>query len=167
MHWLSLIHILNEEKYGWREWYKDDDTFGLDVNDFETQEEFQKVYNTRREEIRQKEREQREQERLRLQKERQQRHEEELRVEAEKARVDDKIYTFCGVAFPHAQRPYSYRTEDTTIKVGDLVLVPVGDKETTGTVVSVGQYMRIAAPYPVDKTKFIIRKIDGETGLSG
>lgn len=163
----EYLEALNEGKYGWREWYKDDDTLGLDVNDFETQEEFQKVYNTRREEIRQKEREQREQERLRLQKERQQRHEEELRVEAEKARVDDKIYTFCGVAFPHAQRPYSYRTEDTTIKVGDLVLVPVGDKETTGTVVSVGQYMRIAAPYPVDKTKFIIRKIDGETGLSG
>lgn len=158
----EYLEALNEEKYGWREWYKGDDALGLDVNDFETNDEFQKAYNARRDEKRQKEREQREQERLRLQRERQQRHEEELRIEAEKARTDDKIYTFCGVAFPHAQRPYSYRTEDPTIRVGDLVLVPVGDKETTGTVVSVGQYMRIAAPYPVDKTKFIIGKIDKE-----
>jgi primosomal protein N' len=66
------------------------------------------------------------------------------------------------VAFPHAVRPYSYRTEYPTIKVGDEVLVPVGDKETIGTVVSVGQYMRIAAPYPVDKTKFIISKVNKE-----
>ena len=156
----KYLEALNEEKYRWREWYKDDDTLGLDVNDFETQEEFQKAYNTRHDEKYQKEREQREQEYLRLQKERQQRYEEELRIEAEKARMDDKIYTFCGVAFPHAQRPYSYRTEDLTIKVGDSVLVPVGNQEATGTVVSVGQYMRIAAPYPVDKAKFIIGKID-------
>lgn len=162
----EYMEALNEEKYGWREWYKDDDTLGLNVNDFETQEEFQKAYDARRNEQRQKEREQREQERRRLQeqreKERQQRHEEEQRIEAEKARTDDKIYTFCGVAFPHAVRPYSYRTEDPTIKVGDEVLVPVGDKETIGTVVSVGQYMRIAAPYPVDKTKFIISKVNKE-----
>ena len=56
-------------------------------------------------------------------------------------------------------RPYHYKTEDATIKIGDEVLVPVGDKETTGTVVSVGQYLRVAAPYPVDKTKSIIGKI--------
>lgn len=75
------------------------------------------------------------------------------------ARADDKIYTFCGVVFPHTLHPYHYRTEDAAIKVGDEVLVPVGTKETIGTVVSIGQYMRIAAPYPVEKTKFIIRKM--------
>ena len=159
----EYLEALNEEKYGWREWYKDDDTLGLNVNDFETQEEYQKAHDARRNEQRQKEREQREQERQRLQKERQQQREQEQHIEAEKARVDDKIYTFCGVAFPHAMHPYHYRTDDPTIKVGDEVLVPVGDKETTGKVVSVGQYMRVAAPYPVDKTKFIIAKIQDET----
>lgn len=162
----EYMEALNEKKYGWRERYKDDDTLGLDLNSFETQEEYQKAYDVRLNEKRQREREQREQERKQLQeqreKERQQRREEERRIEAEKARVDDKIYTFCGVAFPHALHPYHYRTEDSTIKVGDEVLVPVGDKETTGTVVSVGQYMRVAAPYPVDKTKFIICKIKKE-----
>lgn len=137
---------LNKEKYGWREWYKEDDTLGLDVNAFETQEEFQKVYYARRNEKRQKEC--------------LQRLEEEKHIEAEKARIDDKVYTFCGVAFPHAHRPYYYRTDDPTIRIGDEVLVPAGDKETTGTVVAVGQYMRIAAPYPVDKSKFIISKVN-------
>lgn len=162
----EYLEALNEEKYGWREWYKDDDTLGLDVNSFETQEEYQKAYDTRLNEKRQREREQREQERRRLQeqreKERQQRREEERRIEAEKALVDDNIYTFCGVAFPHAPHPYHYRTDDPTIKVGDEVLVPAGDRETTGKVVSVGQYMRVAAPYPVDKTKFIISKVNKE-----
>ena len=138
----EYLEALNEEKYGWRERYKDD-TLGLDVNSFETQEEYEKAYYARLNEKRQREREQQEQ---------------KQRIEAEKARVDDKIYTFCGVMFPHALHPYHYRTDDSTIKVGDEVLVPAGDKETTGTVVSVGQYMRVAAPYPVEKTKFIIGK---------
>ena len=78
--------------------------------------------------------------------------------------TDDKnIYIICGVIFPHAVKPYHYRTDGGSIKIGDTVLVPVCDKETTGTVVSVGQYMRIAAPFPVDRTKFIIRKIPDET----
>ncbi len=144
----------NEEEYDWREWYRDDDTLGLDVNDFETQEEYEKAYDVRRREKRQRERERQERERRRQ--------EEEQRIEAETARTDTDIYTLCGVVFPHALRAYSYRTEDPTIVIGDDVLVPTGDTETIGTVVSVGQYMRIAAPYPIDKTKFIIGKVDKE-----
>ncbi|MDO4343351.1 MAG: hypothetical protein Q4C50_00975 [Eubacteriales bacterium] len=149
-------------KNAWRKTVPDGSKYGLDPKYYDSEQEYQKAYDARRDEKRQKEREQRKQEGLRLQRERQQHYGEEKRIEAEKARVDDKIYTFCGVAFPHALRPYSYRTEDPTIKVGDEVLVPVGDKETNGIVVSVGQYMRIAAPYPVDKTKFIICKIDSK-----
>ena len=151
----EYMEALNEEKYGWREWYKDDDTLGLDLNRFETQEDYRKAYDALLNEKHQREREQ---ERIQLQEQR----ERKRCIEAEKARMDNKIYTFCGVSFPHALHPYHYRTEDSTIKVGDEVIVPVGDKETTGTVVSVGQYMRVAAPYPVDKTKFIICKIKKE-----
>lgn len=162
----EYLEALEEEKYGWRKWYKDDDTLGLNVNDFETQEEYRKAYDARLEEKRQTEREQREQERRQLQQQREQerreRVEKEQRIEVEKARVDENIYTICGVMFPHTLHPYHYRTDDPTIKVGDEVLVPVGDKETIGKVVSVGQYMRVAAPYPVDKTKFIISKIKNE-----
>lgn len=161
----EYLEALEEEKYGWREWYKDDDTLGLNVNDFETQEEYRKAYDARLEEKRKTEREQRDKERRQLQQQREQERRERLeteRIEAEKARVDETIYTFCGVVFPHTLHPYHYRTDDTTIKVGDEVLVPVGDKETIGKVVSVGQYMRVAAPYPVDKTKFIISKNKSE-----
>lgn len=162
----EYLEALEEEKYGWRKWYKDDDTLGLNVNDFETQEEYRKAYDARLEEKRQTEREQREQECRQLQQQREQerreRVEKEQRIEVEKARVDENIYTFCGVMFPHTLHPYHYRTDDPTIKVGDEVLVPVGGKETIGKVVSVGQYMRVAAPYPVDKTKFIISKIKNE-----
>lgn len=156
----EYMEALDEERYGWREWCKNGDTLGLSVNDFETHEEYRKAYDARLSEKRQKGREQRELERQQLIQRRREIVEKEQRIEAEKARTDNKIYTFCGVAFPHAPHPYHYRTDDPTIKVGDEVLVPAGDKETTGTVVSVGQYMRIAAPYPVDKTKFIIRKME-------
>lgn len=158
----EYLEALEEEKYGWRKWYKDDDTLGLNVNDFETQEEYRKAYDARLEEKRQTEREQREQERRQLQQQREQerreRVEKEQRIEVEKARVDENIYTICGVIFLNADRPYHYITDDTSIKIGDEVLVSVGDKETIGKVVSVGQYMRIASPFPINRMKKIKSK---------
>lgn len=76
-------------------------------------------------------------------------------------RINDKtIYTYCGVLLPFSERVFSYRTEDNTIQIGDTVLVPVGrdNEEMEGKVVSVGQYARAGVPYPVEKTKFILRK---------
>lgn len=56
---------------------------------------------------------------------------------------------------------YSYRCNDQSIKAGDKVIVPVGDKqEITGTVISVDFYARDQVPYPIEKTKFIIRKAE-------
>ncbi len=82
----------------------------------------------------------------------------------EKLPEDKTIYIYCGVLLPFSSRPYSYRTEDSSLKIGDRVLVPVGaeQKEMTGTVVSVGQYTRVSVPFPVEKTKKIIRRIEGE-----
>lgn len=39
--------------------------------------------------------------------------------------------------------------------------MPVGreDEEMEGKVVSVGKYARAGVPYPVEKTKFILKKI--------
>lgn len=78
------------------------------------------------------------------------------------AHVDDKIiYTYCGVLLPFSNRAFSYRTEDDTIQIGDGVIVPVGvdNEEMKGKVVSVGKYARAGVPYPVEKTKFILKKI--------
>lgn len=54
---------------------------------------------------------------------------------------------------------YSYRTLDESIRAGDKVVVPVGGtQEIVGTVVSVASYTPDQVPYPVEKTKFILRK---------
>lgn len=140
---------LNERKYSWRKWYKDKDTLGLSVDDFETRDEFREVFNARMSDQRQKECEQREQER---------RQKEFERFNSQEAIEDKNIYTLCGISFPHASHPYHYKTDDSTIKIGDTVIVPVGDKETEGTVISVGQYTRQAAPFPIDKIKTIISR---------
>ena len=83
--------------------------------------------------------------------------------EKRKAYLEDKtIYTYCGVLLSSSCPPYAYRTEDKTIQIGDTVIVPVGKKEREmkGKVVSIGQYSRIAIPYPVEQTKFILRRIE-------
>lgn len=131
------------KKYGWREWYCGRDICGLNVNNYETKEEFQQALDERREELRNKKREQEEEQRAK---------------DTAEILNDKKIYTYCGVMLSNSGRSYSYRTEDTTIKVGDIVCVPVGkeNKVVTGTVVSVGQYARIVVPYPVEQTRFII-----------
>ncbi len=157
----EYLEALNEEKYGWRDWYRDQDNFGLDPDTFETQDAFRDARNARQEEKRRLEREERQKQReAQIEAQRQ------ARIESDKAAMSDKnIYTYCGVALPFSSRPYSYRTDDETIKIGDTVIVPIGEdqKEMKGTVVSVGQFMRVAAPYPVEKTKFILRKINEET----
>lgn len=76
--------------------------------------------------------------------------------------LDDKaVYTYCGVLLPFSSRPYFFRTDKDDIEIGDRVLVSVGsdNKETEGVVVSIGKYLRIGAPFPVEKAKFIIKKV--------
>ena len=83
--------------------------------------------------------------------------------EKRKAYLEDKtIYTYCSVLLSPSLPPYAFRTEDQTIQIGDTVIVPVGKKEQEmkGKVVSIGQYSRIAVPYPVEQTKFILRRIE-------
>lgn len=146
----EYLEALRERKYGWREWYKERDTLGLDVGDFETQEEFREAFNARMTEKRQKDREIRDAERLMKR---------QRCISSSENTKDKTIYTICGVVFDHAVHPYNYKTDDLTIVLGDKVLVPVGDTEAIGTVVSVGQFLRIAAPFPIDKMKSVIRKV--------
>lgn len=81
-------------------------------------------------------------------------------VKMEEYEKDTTIYTYCGVLLSHSTRPYFFRTEDVSIKIGDEVIVPVGSdkREAKGKVVSVGQYARIGVPFPVEQTKMILRK---------
>lgn len=153
----EYLDALREKKYGWRAWYEHLDTLGLDVGDFETQEDFQRAFDARRREKRQKEREEREAERLRWQNEQ----------GYHRENADDKtVYTICGVEFPGTLRPYHYRTGGLALEIGDKVLVPARDAEVIGTVVSVGRTLRRAAPFPIDWMKTIVRKLEDETDES-
>lgn len=78
----------------------------------------------------------------------------------EVARNDKTIYHYCGVVYKDNPYPYHYRTNDTTLKIGDKVVVPVGSKneEVVAEIVSVEQHTRLTVPYPVEKVKFILRK---------
>ena len=85
--------------------------------------------------------------------------------------TDKTIYNFCSVVFNSTNQPYTYLTGDIEVRIGDAVVVPVGNegKEVIATVVSISQHMRLTAPYPVDKAKKIIKKVEpaeSEKGLS-
>ena len=80
------------------------------------------------------------------------------------AATDKTEYTFCGVTFLHGRQIYYYRTDDGAIAVGDRVIVPIGNEGRTivAEVANVEKHTRATAPYPVDRAKFVLRKVDPE-----
>lgn len=69
-----------------------------------------------------------------------------------------KKYIYCQVTFDDI-KTYHYRTSDTRINIGTQVIVPVGKYNAwkIGTVMSVSLFKRKDVPYPINKTKKIIR----------
>lgn len=74
-----------------------------------------------------------------------------------------EVYTYCQVGVPGILKTYSYLTDDETLEPGDRVVVPFGrdNEERAGTVMSVSRYTAENAPYPVEKTKWILRRLIG------
>ena len=81
---------------------------------------------------------------------------------ADLPKLNPDTYRYCQVKFEGTDRLYSYRAEGFQINVGDYVEVPTGDRGNTSfaKVYSVGDYVKDAVPYPLDKTKSILRKVD-------
>ncbi len=160
----EYLDALQKEKYAWREEYAGKDNLGLDPAQFETEDAFTAAWQTRWDEEQQKE-QARQLQRLQaeqakaLARQRTQRKRREAELLADKT-----VYTYCGVRLPFSDRPYFFRTEDDNLAIGDAVIVPIGEeeKETEGIIVSVGRYARIGVPFPVEKTKFILRKAAAE-----
>lgn len=73
-------------------------------------------------------------------------------------------YIYCKVRFENSYRLYSYRTEDDTLQVGDMVDVPVGKENTVicGRIEKKEYFDEAHVPYPVNKTKLIIGKHEGK-----
>lgn len=164
----------DEEDYSWRDECEDGFDYGLDAEDYETLEEYEEALEEAKNDL-----------------ESEQDDEEEdnfdiaipielevsvdcfnkekssalstAREEALQGALNDKsIYHYCGVVYENSSYPYHYRTNDTSLKIGDKVIVPVGaqNKEVVAEVVSVEQHTRLTVPYPVEKCKFILRKCD-------
>lgn len=62
-------------------------------------------------------------------------------------------------------RTYNYLSEDKTIKRGDKVLVNRSGTETVALVLKAQSYKRYEVPFPVEKTKQIIKKIESNEEL--
>ncbi|MCL2806150.1 MAG: ADP-ribosylglycohydrolase family protein [Treponema sp.] len=69
---------------------------------------------------------------------------------------------YCGVVFSDYGRIYHYRTNDTNIKEGDIVIVPVGrnNYEKEATVETIEICRKDNTPFPLEKTKEIIGLAD-------
>jgi ADP-ribosylglycohydrolase len=72
---------------------------------------------------------------------------------------------YCGVEFSNGGSIYHYRTTDLRINVGDIVIVPVGEdnREQTATIKTVVYCRWDDTPYPLEKTKQIIRMAGGKS----
>ena len=136
---------IQAEKYRWRRWHSEAKRYGIDVNAYETEDEYNEVLRLKREEEREARRMPKPQ-------------------SDPLAATDRTIYNFCSVVFNSTNQPYTYLTGDLNVKIGDSVVVPVGNevKEAVATVVSTSQHMRLTAPYPVDRAKKIIKILPAE-----
>ncbi len=84
-------------------------------------------------------------------------------IEKTRRRKSDLI--FCSVEFEEDGKPYCYLTDDDQLKPGDRVIVPVGRNqvETAATIVKVEYAQPEQAPFPLEKTKRVLRKLEKES----
>lgn len=84
-----------------------------------------------------------------------------LDTEIFKYKVGAAEYIYCGVEFTPGGKRYHYRTEDSSLKLGDRVLVPVGENggESVAVIKGIEYFTADRLPYPLDKAKSIIRKV--------
>lgn len=77
-----------------------------------------------------------------------------------KAKRRKSEYIFCSVTFDEGCKSYYYLTDDDSIEVGDFVLVPAGkyNHEAVAEVVNIEYFSEENAPFPLEKTKRVIRK---------
>ena len=72
----------------------------------------------------------------------------------------ESYYQFCNVQFKEDGATYAYLTGGISLKAGDFVVVPIGDRqaEKLARVTEVFVCSTQNAPYPPEKAKFVLRK---------
>lgn len=78
----------------------------------------------------------------------------------EKIKRRKQDYIYCSVEFEDGCKSYYYITDDDSIQVGDYVVVPAGkdNHHSVAEVVKIEYFAEDDTPFPVEKTKHIIRK---------
>lgn len=84
-----------------------------------------------------------------------------LDTELLKCKIGAAEYIYCSVEFTPGAKRYHYRTEDRSLKLGDRIIVPVGENgsESVAVIKGIEYFTADRLPYPLDKTKAIIRKL--------
>ena len=74
-------------------------------------------------------------------------------------------YIYCSVSFEDGGQTYSYLARDDSYAVGDRVVVPAGreNREALAQIESISYYAAGEAPFPVERTKYILRKYEDDT----
>jgi len=69
-------------------------------------------------------------------------------------------YIYCSVTFDDSYKTYYYLTDDDSIEVGDLVMVPAGIDNHLAMVevVKIEYFQDGNVPFPMNKIKKIVRK---------
>lgn len=69
-------------------------------------------------------------------------------------------YNFCSVEFNEKGKSYYYLTEDDTLKIGDKVVVAVGDEShlAIAKIIRIDYFPEDKVPFPINRTKPILRK---------
>ena len=69
-------------------------------------------------------------------------------------------YIFCSVEFNEKGKSYYYLTEDYTLKIGDKVVVAVGDEShlAIAKIIRIDYFPEDQVPFPINRTKPILRK---------
>ena len=71
-----------------------------------------------------------------------------------------KKYIYADVCFLHGKHPYTYRTNDSSISINTVVMVPAGNEIKPAIVCKVRKYKEKDVPIPPDQLKEIIGKAD-------
>lgn len=78
-----------------------------------------------------------------------------------KAKRRKSDYILCSVRFDYGYQSYYYLTEDDSIEVGDMIVVPAGrdNHHAVVEVVAINYFGEAELPLPLTKIKYIIRKL--------
>lgn len=140
----SEIAKPRDNKYAWRLNCEDGSEYGIAPEDYETRDDYNEALREAKEGTIQDSTETIEQTSIGQQ------------YNDKSSPVTSGGVIFCRVSLLSNGRTEYFRTNDPTIRCGEIVIVPTGDKTATGVVVSVEEFPSGSYPQPLEQTEEII-----------